>query len=136
LLINGAVPLAGQYSPTEVGPSPNDVSGWGLVNLAGSGILPGQHPNAGFGEGGPLTQGQQSSFTIAIPGGHNGAGLAKAKKSKAKNGNASAAGTMAVSPALKITLVWSDPAGPNLQNDLDLIVKAANGQERHGNMGT
>jgi hypothetical protein len=63
-------------------------------------------------------------------------GLAKAKKSKAKKGKTSAAGTMAVSPTLKITLVWSDPAGPNLQNDLDLIVKAANGQERHGNMGT
>ena len=41
-----------------------------------------------------------------------------------------------VSPTLKITLVWSDPPGPTLQNDLDLIVKAANGQERHGNMGS
>jgi len=35
---------------------------------------------------------------------------------------------------LKITLVWSDPPGEALQNDLDLIVRAANGRERHGNM--
>jgi serine protease AprX len=136
LLINGAVSLVGQYNPTEVAPSPNNVSGWGLVNLAGSVILPGPNPNAGLGEGGPLVQGQQSSFTISIPAGHGGMGLAKAKRSKAEKGKTSAAGTMAVSPTLKITLVWSDPAGPNLQNDLDLIVKAANGQERHGNMGT
>jgi hypothetical protein len=132
LLINGAVPLAGQYTPTEVGPSPNNVSGWGLVNLAGSVIVPGPNPNAGLGEGGPLKQGQQSTFTIAIPTGH---GVTATKKSAAKKGK-SGAGTTAVSPTLKITLVWSDPAGANLQNDLDLIVKAANGQERHGNMGT
>ncbi|MGF7236027.1 MAG: hypothetical protein ACQSGP_13860 [Frankia sp.] len=32
--------------------------------------------------------------------------------------------------------VWSDPAGAALQNDVDLIVRSADGQERHGNMGT
>jgi hypothetical protein len=37
---------------------------------------------------------------------------------------------------LKVTLVWSDPPGAALQNDLDLIVRAHNGQERHGNSGT
>ncbi|MCY1242040.1 hypothetical protein D9M72_549780 [compost metagenome] len=37
---------------------------------------------------------------------------------------------------LKITLVWSDPPGPQLQNDLDLLVLAADGSERHGNSGT
>jgi len=136
LLINGAVRLAGQYMPPEVGPNPNNVSGWGLVDLAGSVILPGPNPNGGLGEGGPLKQGQQSTFTINIPAGHGGMALAKGKKGKAKKGKTTAAGTLAVSPTLKITLVWSDPAGPNLQNDLDLIVKAANGQERHGNMGT
>lgn len=36
---------------------------------------------------------------------------------------------------LKITLVWTDPPGAALQNDLDLIVRVG-GQERHGNMGT
>ncbi len=35
---------------------------------------------------------------------------------------------------LKVTLVWSDPAGESLQNDLDLVVTAANGQEQHGNV--
>ena len=35
---------------------------------------------------------------------------------------------------LKVTLVWTDPPGESLQNDLDLIVRAANGAERHGNM--
>ena len=34
---------------------------------------------------------------------------------------------------LKVTLVWTDPPGDHLQNDLDLIVKAAGGEERHGN---
>ncbi|WP_371572279.1 hypothetical protein [Streptomyces sp. NBC_01314] len=33
-----------------------------------------------------------------------------------------------------MTLVWTDPAGAALQNDLDLVVRAG-GQERHGNMG-
>ena len=34
---------------------------------------------------------------------------------------------------LKATLVWTDPAGATLQNDLDLIVRAG-GEERHGNV--
>jgi len=36
---------------------------------------------------------------------------------------------------LKITLVWTDPPGAALQNDLDLIVQAG-ARERHGNSGT
>ncbi len=35
---------------------------------------------------------------------------------------------------LKVTLVWTDPAGEALQNDLDLIVTTPDGQELHGNM--
>lgn len=35
---------------------------------------------------------------------------------------------------LKVTLVWTDPPGEALQNDLDLIVRGADGKERHGNM--
>ncbi|MDX6288730.1 MAG: serine protease AprX [Blastocatellia bacterium] len=34
---------------------------------------------------------------------------------------------------LKVTLVWTDPPGPSLQNDLDLIVRTTAGEERHGN---
>jgi serine protease AprX len=120
ILINGAVTLPGQYSPTEAGPSPNMSSGWGRVNLAGSIILPGPNPNGGFGEGGPLKQGQSSTVTITIP-------------PKKKTSGAHTTGT---GPTLKVTLVWTDPPGAKLQNDLDLIVTASNGQVRHGNMGT
>ena len=35
--------------------------------------------------------------------------------------------------SLKVTLVWTDPPGEGLQNDLDLIVSGAGGAERHGN---
>ncbi len=108
LLINGAVELVGQYSPSEAGPSPNYNSGWGRVCLACSVIIPGPNPNAGFGEGGPLTQGQSNTIAINVPD----------------------------DPTLKVTLVWSDPKGVGLQNDLDLIVQHSNGQQRHGNMGT
>jgi serine protease AprX len=118
LLINGAVELAGQYAPSEAGPSPNSNSGWGLVDLAGSVIIPGPNPNAGLGDGGPLTQGQSNTVVVHVPKGTKGVA------------------TSAVSPTLKVTLVWSDPPGAALQNDLDLIVRAQSGQERHGNQGT
>ena len=36
--------------------------------------------------------------------------------------------------SLKVTLVWTDRPGPTLQNDLDLIVRTSDGQERHGNV--
>jgi hypothetical protein len=111
LLINGAKDLPGQYIPSETGPSPNNSSGFGLVDLANSIILPGSQDTAGFLEGRPLAQGENETFTINIPDELQGA------------------------RDLKITLVWSDPPGANLQNDLDLIVIAANDVERHGNMG-
>jgi hypothetical protein len=121
ILINGAVNLPGQYSPSEAGTSPNMSSGWGRVNLAGSIIIPGPNPNGGFGDGGPLKQGQDGTVTITIP----------TKKPSSKSAQTTGTGY-----TLKVTLVWTDPAGAKLQNDLDLIVKASNGQERHGNMGT
>ncbi|KAL9100487.1 MAG: hypothetical protein Q9163_004142 [Psora crenata] len=108
LLINGAVNMRGQYQTADVGPSPNPINGWGRVNLANSVVIPGAQSNGGFNQAGPLRQGQDDVFAIDIPGG----------------------------ATLKITLVWTDFPGPLLQNDLDLIVVAANGEERHGNMGT
>ena len=120
ILINGADPLPGQYSPTEAGTSPNMASGWGRVDLAGSIIIPGPNPNGGFGDGGPLKQGQNGTVTITIP----------------KQKNSAGAHTTGTGYTLKVTLVWTDPPGAKLQNDLDLIVKASNGQVRHGNMGT
>jgi serine protease AprX len=121
LLINGAVELLGQYNPSEAGVSPNGSSGWGRVDIAGSIILPGPNPNGGIGIGGPLKQGQEDAVTVNIP-----------KEVRQTAGE----GTLGLSPMFKITLAWTDPPGPMLQNDLDLIVRAENGQERHGNMGT
>ena len=109
LLINGASALAGQYSPTEAGASPNNDSGYGRVDLAGAVVIPGTTVGAGFREGGPLAHGQEERVTLTVP---------------------------ADATRLKVTLVWSDPPGPALQNDLDLIVRVGNAAERHGNMGT
>jgi subtilisin family serine protease len=105
LLIQGAVTLAGQYTPSEAGESPNTSSGWGRVDLAGSIPLPSEQ--SGFGEAGPLGQGQEHTFEVRL----------------AEPGK------------LKVTLVWTDPPGAALQNDLDLIVRAGC-KERHGNAGT
>ncbi|MER7463802.1 S8 family serine peptidase [Streptomyces sp. NPDC097981] len=109
MLINGAQDLPGQYNPTEAGASPNNSSGFGLVNLERSVVLPGGGDQAGFADEDELEQGDERTFHIPIPAGDR--------------------------RTLKITLVWTDPPGAALQNDLDLIVRAG-GQERHGNMGT
>jgi hypothetical protein len=106
LLINGSVELVGQYNPSEAGPSPNDNSGWGRAKLSTSVLTAG--PTAGFADAGPLAQEAEESASV----------------------------TVAEGQTLKVTLVWSDPPGATLQNDLDLIVKAADGSERHGNQGT
>lgn len=111
LLINGAVELAGQYSPSEAGASPNNDSGFGRVDLAGSVVVPGT--DAGFEQGRPLKQGEEHTATIRVPRSATGGGA-----------------------SLKATLVWTDPPGAALQNDLDLIVRSSDGSERHGNMGT
>jgi serine protease AprX len=125
LLINGAVELLGQYTPSEAGPAPNNNSGWGRVNLAGSVIIPGRDADAGFGEGDPLKQGDEDTITIEIP-----------EAPPHHDSTAADVAPAGVGVTFKITLVWSDPPGAMLQNDLDLIVRAANGQERHGNAGT
>ncbi len=134
LLINGAVELIGQYSPSEAGPSFNANSGFGRVNLLGSVILPGPNPDAGFGDGGPLRQGDEDTITVRIPS--QPPGNQDAAGEGAAGATPSGAATMGLGATFKITLVWSDPAGADLQNDLDLIVIAADGSERHGNMGT
>ncbi|PNE40263.1 KP-43 peptidase [Streptomyces noursei] len=109
LLINGADDLPGQYTPTEAGPSPNNNSGFGLVNLEQAVVLPDDGGQAGFTDEDALAQDEERPFTVPVPQGDG--------------------------HQLKVTLVWTDPPGPALQNDLDLIVRAG-GQERHGNMGT
>jgi hypothetical protein len=107
LLINGAVELTGEYNPSEAGPSPNNNSGWGRVNVGASFLQAGA--NAGFADAGPIEQGNEDKITVNVPQGGG---------------------------CLKVTLVWTDPPGAALQNDLDLIVRAPEGSERHGNQGT
>jgi len=119
LLINGAVDIAGQYSPTEAAGVPNTDEGFGRVDLAGSVILPGDEPDAGFVTGGPLDEGGEDTVTIAIP--------------EVPAGDGGIA-PVAAGATLKVTLVWTDPPGAALQNDLDLIVRASDGSERHGNV--
>jgi len=131
LLINGAVNLTGQYSPAEVSQGPNNNDGFGRVNLANSVIIPSGdgHPDRGFGQGGPLRQGDKDVLDIDIPPRPEG-------RDRHPHGDG---GPDPPSPAtFKITLVWSDPPEIDgiLQNDLDLIVIAADSSERHGNMGT
>ncbi|RDK42432.1 serine peptidase [Aspergillus phoenicis ATCC 13157] len=118
LLINGAIELPGQYVPSEAGPSPNSNSGYGRVNLPNSVILPSQS-DGGYLEGRPLSQGMKEEKIVHIPAGRGGS-----DSSSAVSGH-----------VLKVTLVWTDPPGPNLQNDLDLIVMDEIGTEKHGNMG-
>jgi hypothetical protein len=110
LLVNGAVELPGQYSPSEAGASPNGNSGFGRVDLERAISAAVGAGRAGFEESGPLTQGAEETFAIDVPDD----------------------GTLRT---FKITLVWTDPPGAALQNDLDLIVRVG-GQERHGNAGT
>jgi len=127
LLINGAVELAGQYQPSEAGSSPNISSGFGRVDLAGSIILPGSHPAAGFREGELFHQDDEDTITVEIPG---------ASPGELSRSDSDSVSTTETGATFKITLAWSDPPGALLQNDLDLLVVAADGSERHGNMGT
>lgn len=130
LLINGAVDLLGQYNPSEVGPSPNNISGFGRIDVANSVIEPGTD-HAGFGEGGPIEQGSEDTISVKVPR------HARELQTHGEDSVPPVVGTTATGSdvAFKITLVWTDYPGAMLQNDLDLIVKTDNGRERHGNVG-
>ncbi len=107
MLINGAGNIAGQYVPSETGATPNFNEGFGRVNLART-VGPGYGQLfAFFDEDRELDVGEEEARTVQV----------------------AAAGS-----TLKVTLVWSDPPGETLQNDLDLIVRSPDGEERHGNM--
>jgi hypothetical protein len=122
LLINGAIDMPGQYTPSETLVVPNRDEGFGRVDLAASVILPGVNPNSGLGEDGPLEEGEEVQFVVDIPA-----------RPPSHDGHPVPA---AIGATFKISLVWTDPPGAALQNDLDLIVRAADGSQRHGNMGT
>lgn len=115
LLVNGTVEMKGQYTSKEIGPPPDNNAGFGRVNLSNSlgSIVPESNEAGGYGDGPALddrgTPPQPHTFKIPVP----------------ENGPTT----------LKITLVWTDPAGSKLQNDLDLIVTAPDGKtEMHGNV--
>ena len=105
VLINGAVELKGQYHPSEAGPSPNFNSGWGRVNLTESVTTAMASDFAGCHEGAALED--DDFFVLDVPVAKSGA-------------------------TLKVTLVWTDPAGPMLQNDLGLTVQVG-AQSQAGN---
>jgi serine protease AprX len=105
LIINGAHSMTGQYVPSEVGAIPDTSEGFGRVNI-GEVISP-KGVVQFWDEGTKLDTGEDETRTVKIA---------------------------TAGQALKATLVWTDPAGAGLQNDLDLIIHAADGTERHGNV--
>ena len=108
MLINGAHDITGQYMPSEAGGIPNNAEGFGRVDMAATvgPFAPNIHITLKD-EGKALDTGEEERTTV----------------------------TIGVNVTLvKVTLVWTDRPGGTLQNDLDLIVRAANGAERHGNM--
>jgi len=108
ILINTAENLSGQYRPTEAGAIPNVAEGFGRVNLHAA-VAPAAESGLFefWDEASALDTGEEQTFTLQL-------------------GEAV--------DELKITLVWTDPPGETLQNDLDLIVTTPTGSERHGNM--
>lgn len=107
LIINAAHDMHGNYQPSETGPTPNNNEGFGRVDLGA--VIGPYEPGETlkfFDEGKLLDTGESETLTFAIP--HPGG-------------------------RLKATLVWTDPPGESLQNDLDLIV-LADAKESHGNM--
>ncbi|MBI5251832.1 MAG: S8 family serine peptidase [Desulfomonile tiedjei] len=107
LLMNGARNLNGQYVPTEAGPIPNNDEGFGIVDMAATlGPLTAAQIHVFKDEANALDSEDEERLTVQVPEG---------------------------AEMLKVTLVWTDPPGETLQNDLDLIVRTADGQEWHGN---
>jgi subtilisin family serine protease len=107
-LINGAQPISGQYTPSEAGDIPSINQGFGRVDLQATiGPYEAGTTVSFRDEKTELDTNQEERTPVKIPAGAR---------------------------QLKVTLVWTDPAGETLQNDLDLIVQAEGGQERHGNV--
>jgi serine protease AprX len=91
--------------PPEVGVIPDNNEGFGRVNVGE--VVASSGSVQFWDEGTQLDTGEEETRTVTV----------------ARAGQ-----------TVKATLVWTDPAGAALQNDLDLIVRAADGTERHGNV--
>lgn len=109
LIINGAVPIKGQYMPDDVGSEPNPHSGFGRVDVASSIAV--VNPNdtfSGYGIGAIDEETEAPFMTqIPVPTGNNDL-------------------------TLKVTMAYADLPGAALSNDLNLVV-IARGKQRHGN---
>jgi hypothetical protein len=107
MLINGAKPIHGQYGAPEVGAPPDNSQGFGRIDLAAT-VGPHQRGTAVVfkDEATTLDTGESEETRQAVAAGQT----------------------------LKVTLVWTDPAGAALQNDLDLVVATPDGLEFHGNV--
>ena len=104
LLINSAHDLRGQYSPSECAATPNFAEGYGRVNLD-SVLQAGTDLHLLSNEEHELDTGECRDFMLEVAAGQS----------------------------LRVTLVWTDPPGDRLQNDLDLTVTDAAGTIRLGN---
>ncbi len=108
MLINGAKDISGQYVPSEAGEIPNFSEGFGRVDLAATVAPRGENERVIFkDENTALDTLEEEKIEVEIKD---------------------------TDSLLKVTLVWVDYPGEALQNDLDLIVKTSDGQERHGNV--
>ena len=127
MLINGAVDLKGLHGAEIIQPAPNNVQGFGRISLQASIIEPGLS-GLGYQDGVTLRQGQVSNpVTVSVPKGVETGMTNELNSSRVASINAI---------TLRVTLVYTDMPGQMLQSDLNLIVIAADGSERHGNMGT
>lgn len=117
LLVNGAVSIDGEHLPRRTNSSPNNHSGFGRVDLAGSIIRPDEHELADFGVGviGDEDPSLMHLADIRPPVVHS------------PDGEIS-------SFTVKVTLAYSDFAGAKLQNNLNLVARMGD-FERHGNQG-
>ncbi len=106
LLINGATDMRGQYTPSEAPLIPNYSEGFGRVNVATAINHDASVSLFFFDEGNELDTSESESREVTLPAGSK----------------------------IKVTLVWTDPPGEDLQSDLDLIVRDSAGTECHGNL--
>ncbi|KAI9661403.1 MAG: hypothetical protein M1831_003136 [Alyxoria varia] len=126
LLINGAFDLEGTILPdgsgggTPTPKAPNNIQGFGRVDVAKS-ILMIDRPKPGV-------------FGFVDGGNPTVTGTSDALKDGQywKSDRITLQGSKTT---FKATLAYPDPTGALLQNNLNLVIHASDGTERHGNMG-
>ncbi|MCJ1385949.1 hypothetical protein MMC17_009074 [Xylographa soralifera] len=124
LLIHGAVDCdGGMYGTVAVGPAPNSIQGFGRLNIKNS-INVVKTKAADPDQAGIEEMLLPDTATLPIK---RLIAINRKSKKPATRGQPMTA-------ALKVTLVWSDPAGSTLQNQLDFSVIAdATAETKNGN---